>query len=264
MEPLSDNSKLLKVIKTFITFFRICLQQKWTWTQGLHFLSKVFVPGKKMSQLLRPWIFTIATCFQTRVWDGDPWWPRGWRGQCQGWVWDEESLVSVMMTPDSRPSCKIIYDPGSHTEIKGDSENMHFWELTKQYRLIEKFYFHVFGKSKRHQRVSKCKWKSICWSLSSCFIWELLCTFLWWPRLYSLCESAANSRRGFRLRSQSQATPGLTCLNDLSSHLEFISPPCEHFATRAMRVKLLKIPPNVLISCKNNDWLENWRIYSCI
>ena len=49
------------------------------------------------------------------------------------------------------------------------------------------------------------------------------------------------------------ATPGLTCLNDLSSHLEFISPPCEHFATRAMRVKLLKIPPNVLISCKNND-----------
>ena len=43
---------------------------------------------------------------------------------------------------------------------------------------------------------------------------------------------------------------GKTCLNDLSSHLEFISPPCDHFATRAMRVNLLKIPLNVLINCK--------------
>ena len=47
--------------------------------------------------------------------------------------------------------------------------------------------------------------------------------------------------------------PWITRLNDLSSHLEFISPPWEHFATRAMRVKLSKIPSNVLI--RPEQWL---------
>ena len=50
-------------------------------------------------------------------------------GPSQGWGSGSKVLVSVMMNPDFRQSCKIIYDPGSHTELEGGSENMYLWRM---------------------------------------------------------------------------------------------------------------------------------------
>ena len=49
----------------------------------------------------------MAPCFLTHG-DGDP--------GAGASVKDESECV--MMTPDFRPSCKNIYDPGSHTEMR--------------------------------------------------------------------------------------------------------------------------------------------------
>ena len=109
--------------------------------QRLHFLSKVFVPSKKCLNCLQPWILVMATCFLTH---GD-----GEYGDLGASVKDELrslSVESVMMTPDSRLSCKNIYDPGSHSEMRA-AQKYSFLKtdesLWQRYRVIEQFYFHV-------------------------------------------------------------------------------------------------------------------------
>ena len=159
------------------------------------------------------------------------WWPRG---QCQGWVW----VWSVMMSPDSRLSCKNIYDPGSHTEMRAAQKIFileNWWiiiaVLSSNWAVLLSCL--VFGQIEKTSKSFLMQMKVYFYlsCLCLCFIWELLCTFLWWPRLCSqpsqqpirgqYPESVANQR-------PERATRGITCLNELSSHLEFISPPWEH------------------------------------
>ena len=186
--------------------------------QRLHFLSKVFVPGKKCLNCLRPEYWWCHMFPHTRWW-----WPRG-GGQCQGWVW--------VCNDDSRlqtPSCKNIYDPGSEMRAAQKIFILENWwiiiaEVSSNWAVLLSCL--VLGQIEKTSKSFLMQMKVYLSCLSVFYLRVTLHIPLVPPPVFPanqrpVSDSVANQR-------PERATCGITCLNELSSHLEFISPPLEH------------------------------------
>ena len=188
--------------------------------QRLHFLSKVFVPGKKCLNCLQPeyWWWPHVS---SHKW----WWPRGWAS-----VKDESECV--MMTPDFRLRAVKIFTIQARTPRWGRLRNIHSWKLMNHCIAEVSSNWAVLLSCLVLGQIEKTSKKSFLMQMKvylSCPVFYLRVTLhipLVTPSVFPtnqrpVSESVANQR-------PEMAACGITCLNELSSHLEFISPPWEH------------------------------------